>query len=198
MPSAAVQDSRSERTLSGLPEVLVLLVTTPGPGPCAPAPVVMRELRRRWPASLICVHVADPDDALLDALGIDAVPAWLRWSASDAGARRDESEETPGAEETAGAEQAAGAEETAGTETALCGHALQELLLNQHPLEVLALPAEGMPPDPDLPVGWPIDDPELALRMLTEMLEADAVWAAAERAFGALPKHEVNTRFGRR
>lgn len=58
----------------------VVLVSAQWAGPSGPAPTVLKELSRRWGASVHAVLVENPDDELLDHLDVKALPTWLRFS----------------------------------------------------------------------------------------------------------------------
>lgn len=56
---------------------LLVLVTASWCAPARPAVTILRELSRRWGPDRTAVHLLDPEPALLDALGVEVLPAWL-------------------------------------------------------------------------------------------------------------------------
>lgn len=63
----------------GLGPVAVVLVTADWAGPARPAATILRELSRRWGEAVHTVLLQDADDAVLDLLGVEVIPTWLRF-----------------------------------------------------------------------------------------------------------------------
>lgn len=59
-------------------EVAVLLVSAHWSTPARPAATVLRELARRWGSSVLSLLLEDADEDILDQLGIETIPTWLR------------------------------------------------------------------------------------------------------------------------
>lgn len=174
------------------PDVAVVLVTADWAGPARPAETVLRELSRRWGDAVRAVVVDASQDEILDLLGVDVVPTWLRFirvtdQASDgsgdpgspagpastppglvAGADATEVKETgaaaTGAAGAPGAAGAAGAAEAAGGPSRIDEH----LILR------------------DLPVASSTGDHTVLA----------GTWRLTKRRTGALPKHDVAREFG--
>lgn len=70
---------------------MVVLLSATWAGPSRPAPTVLRELHKRWGGSVGAVLIEDPDDAVIDALGIEVVPTWLRFEPAPRGPAADPS-----------------------------------------------------------------------------------------------------------
>ncbi|APX33508.1 hypothetical protein BH708_13185 [Brachybacterium sp. P6-10-X1] len=66
------------------PEVAVLLVTAAWSAPARPAATVLRELARRWGSRVHALLVEDADEEMLDLLGVQTIPTWIRLSRATA------------------------------------------------------------------------------------------------------------------
>lgn len=175
------------------PGVAVVLVTADWAGPARPAATVLRELSRRWGDAVLAVVVDASQDAMLDLLGVDVVPTWLRFnrvvdhvidvpsSADEADPRRATGTATAvastglpalGAENSAEATADVSAEATAGGT------------------------AEGLA---ESPAG---SEEQLIVRDLPVASSTGVqtvltgIWKLTTRRRGALPKHEVARDFG--
>lgn len=71
-------DARVER------DPVVLLIAPRWAAPARPALLIAPELNRRWGGHPRLLVVDDPDDDLLDALDVEAVPTWLRFEVREA------------------------------------------------------------------------------------------------------------------
>lgn len=63
-------------------EVAVLLVSAQWSTPARPAATVLRELARRWGSSVLSLLLEDADEDMLDRLGVETIPTWLRLTKS--------------------------------------------------------------------------------------------------------------------
>lgn len=175
------------------PGVAVVLVTADWAGPARPAATVLRELSRRWGDAAIALVVDASQDAMLDLLGVDVVPTWLRFirvvdhvidvppSADDADPRR--------ATGTATAVASTGPP-APNTECSAEGTAAA------HAGAIAGGTAEGLA---ESPAG---SEEQLIVRDLPvasstgEQTVLAGTWKLTTRRRGALPKHEVAHDFG--
>lgn len=63
-------------------EVAVLLVSARWSTPARPAATVLRELARRWGSSVLSLELEDAGEDMLDRLGVETIPTWLRLTKS--------------------------------------------------------------------------------------------------------------------
>lgn len=168
------------------PDVAVVLVTADWAGPARPAETVLRELSRRWGDAVRAVVVDASQDELLDLLGVDVVPTWLRLIRVT-----DEVTDDPGALRETPSSIAAGVAVTQapGTEA----------------VETASVGAEAVGADAvETAAAERLSrlDETLILRDVPfasgtgEDTVLAGTWRLTHRRTGALPKHEVDREFG--
>lgn len=57
---------------------VVVLISAAWAGPSRPAPTILKELARRWGDRVHTLLVEDPTDEIIEQLGIEVLPTWLR------------------------------------------------------------------------------------------------------------------------
>lgn len=148
---------------------VVVLISAAWAGPSRPAPTILRELQRRWGMSVDLVLFEDPDDAVIDELGVEVVPTWLRLEPAPPPPTPDPAGLLDQAWRT-GHGDAAGRDEPSHA-TGSCEQPVPPGLPCRH----LAL--EGASP-------------------LGENVTLSGSWVEAHRRTGALPKHVIDQEFG--
>lgn len=89
-------DAAGDRAPMGTPDTsgrdhAVVLITADWCAPARPAPTILRELSVRWGGAIETVHLHNPEDQVLTALRVTALPTWLLLRPGDGSAGSDAS-----------------------------------------------------------------------------------------------------------